>query len=417
MRAGLLIIGCVALLRLSTAQLHDHLKHHHAKRQDVCSDVVTDVVTDIEYVTYDSEDVIVYVNDANQPVSTTTVYKGLVPHTPAPTPSNPPTPPPESPSTPPAPPSKSPSSPLVAPKPKPSTPAPAPSPVSQPTEAMAPAPSPNPSQNPSPEESGSSDPGFSSAVAYTPYNADQSCKSASQVAADFQKISGYEVVRLYGTDCNQISNVIAATHSSVKLLLGIFDIKSLQSEVQIISSAVNGDWSLVNSVSVGNELVNTGQASASQVVAAIGTAKAALKAAGYNGPIATVDTMMAMKNNIELCTASDFCAINCHAFFDGNTLPEDAGQFVQNWVKQISEAAGGKTTIVTESGWPHQGDPNNKAIPSPENQAAAIASLKAAFGGGSNLVMYNSYNDLWKSDSADTFGAEKYWGILGDSPG
>lgn len=116
-----------------------------------------------------------------------------------------------------------------------------------------------------------------------------------------------------------------------------------------------------------------------------------------------------MKNNIELCTASDFCAINCHAFFDGNTLPEDAGQFVQNWVKQISEAAGGKTTIVTESGWPHQGDQNNKAIPSPENQAAAIASLKAAFGGGENLVLYNSYNDLWKSDSAGTFGSVSSW--------
>ena len=43
--------------------------------------------------------------------------------------------------------------------------------------------------------------------------------------------------------------------------------------------------------SVGNELVNTGKASASQVVAAIGTAKAALKAQGYNGPITTIDTM------------------------------------------------------------------------------------------------------------------------------
>ena len=108
----------------------------------------------------------------------------------------------------------------------------------------------------------------------------------------------------------------------------------------------------------------------SQVVAAIGTAKAALKFAGFNGPVTTVDTMskhhfrgfrsvllivgvgtkerstsvdhrndvffatipylekyliltlnlpVAIKNNIELCTASDFCAINCHAFFDGNT--------------------------------------------------------------------------------------------------
>ncbi|KAL9136423.1 MAG: hypothetical protein Q9175_002382 [Cornicularia normoerica] len=419
MRAGLLVIGCAPLIELARSQGHDHLKHHHAKRQEVCSDIVTDVVTDIDYVTYDSEDVIVYVDYANQPVSTTTVYKGLVPHTqiPALSPSTPPAPLAETPSTPPAPSPESSSPSLVAPKPEQSTPAPVPSPVPQPTEAVAPAPSPNTSPNPSPETSGSSGPDFSTAVAYTPYNADQSCKSTSQVVADFRKISGYEVVRLYGTDCNQISNVIAATHSSVRLLLGIFDINSIQSEVQIISSAVNGDWSLVNSVTVGNELVNTGRASASQVVAAIGTAKAALKAAGYNGPIATVDTMMAMKNNIELCTASDFCAINCHAFFDGNILPEDAGQFVQNWVKQISEAAGGKTTIVTESGWPHQGDPNNKAIPSPENQAAAIASLKVAFSGGSNLVLYNSYNDLWKSDSAGTFGAEKCWGILGDSPG
>lgn len=104
---------------------------------------------------------------------------------------------------------------------------------------MAPASLLEPSANPSPGVSGSSGPGFSSAVAYTPYNADQSCKSTSQVAADFQKISGYEVVRLYGTDCNQISNVIAATHSSVKLLLGIFDINSIQSEVQTISSVLH----------------------------------------------------------------------------------------------------------------------------------------------------------------------------------
>lgn len=70
----ILFIGCATFLRLARSQgHHDHLKHHHAKRQDVCSDVVTDVVTDIDYVTYDSEDVIVYVNDANQPVSTTTV--------------------------------------------------------------------------------------------------------------------------------------------------------------------------------------------------------------------------------------------------------------------------------------------------------------------------------------------------------
>ena len=160
---------------------------------------------------------------------------------PLPTTPSSPAPPVEPSSTPPVPPSESPSSPQVAQES--STPAPAPSSVPQPTQAMAPASSLEPSANPSPEVSSSSGPGFSSAVAYTPYNADQSCKSTSQVAADFQKISGYEVVRLYGTDCNQISNVIAATHSSVKLLLGIFDINSIQSEVQTISSV----WHILES--------------------------------------------------------------------------------------------------------------------------------------------------------------------------
>ena len=187
------------------------------------------------------------------------VYKGLVLHTqasattspnpptppvpsastpPAPPPvqsaSTPPAPPVQSLSTPPASPPKSSSMPLVAPKPESSTPGPVPSPVSQPSKAVAAPPSPEPS--PSPEGTGLNGPDFGSAVAYTPYNADQSCKTTSQVAADFQKIHGFEVVRLYGTDCNQISNVIAATQGSVKLLLGIFDINSIQSEVQSISS-------------------------------------------------------------------------------------------------------------------------------------------------------------------------------------
>ncbi len=117
----------------------------------------------MEYVTYDSEDVIVYVNNANQPVSTTTIYKGLVPHTQAPLSSStsssttPPAaaPPVESSSTPPAPPPKS---------PEPSTPAPASSPVPRPTQAVAPAPSAESSPNPSPQDSGTTGPGFSSAV-------------------------------------------------------------------------------------------------------------------------------------------------------------------------------------------------------------------------------------------------------------
>ena len=456
MKAGLFSIACIALLQAATSQPHrmrfsninvkdrrrnadpqgpDPQHHHHKKRTQ---DVVMDVVTDIETVTYQFEDIIVYMDDNDNPVSTTTIYRDLMEPTPttsltpvpppvttphsstsAPPPPPPPPPPPTSSSPSPPKPPPPPPPPPPAPKPSPSQPAPAPLPAPQPTQAKT---SPSPAKPSSPPSSppggggSSSGPGFSSAISYTPYNADNSCKSASQVATDLQDVSSYQVIRLYGTDCNQVANVIASTRGSVHLFLGIFDINSIPSEVQTIKSAVNGNWGIVNTVSVGNELVNSGTASAPQVIAAISTARSALQDVGYNGPVVTVDTMIAMKNNIGLCTASSFCAINCHAFFDGNTLPSGAGEFVKNWAQQISEAAGGKTTVVTESGWPTQGDPNNQAVPSQENHQTAIASLKSAFGGGTNLVLYGMYNDLWKKDGPTTFGAEKYWGIYGNAP-
>lgn len=151
-----------------------------------------------------------------------------------------------------------------------------------------------------------------------------------------------------------------------------------------------------------------------QVTAAIDQVRSTLKAAGYNGPVVTVDTMVAMKANPDLCHASDYCAINCHAFFDGNVAADGAGPFVLDWAQQVSKAAGGKTVVITETGWPTQGDTNGKAVPSKENQDAAIASIKEAF--AQNAILYSAFNDLWKKDSANTHNAEKFWGIMGNAP-
>lgn len=220
---------------------------------------------------------------------------------------------------------------------------------------------------------------------------------------------------MYGTDCNQVSNVLAATKDKgVTIFAGIFNINQIQSESQTLIDTVNGDWSHINTVSVGNELVNNGGASVSQVTSAINQVRSILKGAGYNGPVVTVDTMVAMKANPELCHASDYCAINCHAFFDGKTPAEQSGEFVLKWAKEVSEAAGGKTTVITETGWPSKGETNGMAVPSEENQQAAIASIKQSF--PNNAILYSSYNCMWKKNSGTTFGAEQYWGILGSAP-
>ena len=221
------------------------------------------------------------------------------------------------------------------------------------------------------------------------------------------------MIRLYGTDCNQTANVVAATQGkNTKIFQGIYDITQIPSEVELISKAVNGDWSRINTVNVGNELVQGGTAS-SAVISAIGTARAALKGAGYTGPVVTVDTMVAMNSTIDLCTASDFCAINCHPFFDTHTAASGAGDFVQMWVKSISQQTG-KTVVVTETGWPTGGDSHDLAVPSKENQDAAVASLKSAM--PENMILFSAYNTPWKRDNSGTYGAEKFWGIQGTAP-
>lgn len=389
-----------------------HQHHHHEQKRDVR------VVNEYKTVTAPAK-IIVYIDENRKPFSTQTIHGDETPTkapepvvkipSPAPKPVEPKPAPPK-----PAAPAYKPeaAAPVYKPKPAPSKPAPESPPAHAPTPKAPSPPHEHFESNPSPAPSG---PGFSSGITYSPYNADHTCKTAGQVAQDLQAINGFSVIRLYGTDCDQVANVLAAIKGKgISLFLGIFDITQISSEAKIIADAVHGDWHLINSISVGNELVNFGKASVEQVIAAISQARDALKAAGYQGPVVTVDTMVTMKANPELCHASDFCAINCHAFFDGNVLPDGAGDFVQNWVNLVSTAAGGKTVVITESGWPTQGDTNNKAVPSKENQAAAIASIQKVL--GKNVIQFNLYNDLYKESVPATFHAEQYWGIKGNAP-
>ena len=394
------------------------------------------VITNIEYTTVFAEDVVVYVDQHGKPVTTKTVYHSQAGPTVAPTPpsssssavtqpTNGPHPEPY------VPPALAPSShpvPVQDPGPANTSPPPVPTSFSKPEPAPVPTKQPDVVLNPEPSTSqpaaapsasspkpASGGPGFGAAISYSPYNADNTCKSSSQVASDFAKITGYEVIRLYGTDCNQVANVLdVIKDKGVTLFVGIFDINKIQSEAQIIIDAVKGDWSHINTVSVGNELVNTGRASVGQVTGAIAQARSILKGAGYSGPVVIVDTMTAMKEHPELCYASDYCAINCHAFFDGKVPAHEAGKFVLKWADDVSQAAGGKTTVITETGWPTQGQTNGLAVPSLENQQKAIESIKQTF--SKNTIFYSSYNCLWKTNSPDTFGAEQYWGILGNAP-
>jgi exo-beta-1,3-glucanase (GH17 family) len=199
------------------------------------------------------------------------------------------------------------------------------------------------------------------------------------------------------------------------MFVGVFNIDDCAGEVQTIIDAFNGDWSHVAAVSVGNELVNSGTKSVDQVVAAVNQARSLLRGANYQGPVVTVDTFVAIIANPALCQASDFAGANCHAFFDGKVTADNAGNFVKDQAARVAQACGGKRVVITESGWPHQGTANNVAVCTKADQTAAIKSIEASIPAG-DLYLLTAFDELWKAskNTANTFNAEQYWGIIGN---
>lgn len=204
-----------------------------------------------------------------------------------------------------------------------------------------------------------------------------------------------------------------------QIFAGLFNINSIDADANTLVSAVEGRWSRVNTVNTGNELLNQGSASASQLVAAINTAKGVLKPAGYTGPVVYVDTFNAMiaQNKIDssLCDASDYSAANAHAFFDSSIVASGAGAWLAQTVKDIAASCPGKKVVITESGWPSAGTANGAAVPKLGNQQTAISSIKSAVP-GNGLILFSAYNDLWKVNADWNFFAEQSYGIYGNCP-
>jgi len=256
-------------------------------------------------------------------------------------------------------------------------------------------------------------------ISYSPYSGNVAsgnvgCKTAAQVAADFAEIdsSHYNMVRIYGTDCNQVENVLTVAKSKgMKVFAGVYDITQVASEIATIIAAANGDWSDFHTISIGNELVNSGAATVSAVTSAISTARGLLSAASYTGKIVTVDTFVAIKANPALCEASDYAAANAHPYFDGNVEAANAGPWVLSQMEAVSSACGGKDTMITETGWPWGGESFQDAVASPANQAAAVSSIQGSV--SSNLIMFTAFNDMWKAPGY--LNIEQSWGMLGNS--
>ncbi|QSZ31209.1 hypothetical protein DSL72_000772 [Monilinia vaccinii-corymbosi] len=256
---------------------------------------------------------------------------------------------------------------------------------------------------------------------YTPYLANKQCKTQEQVNHDFAAIPpGFSTVRIYGPDCNQVrTTMVAAKKYGFKIFAGVYHFDKVAAETQVIVDAVQGDWSLITMISIGNEWVNNGITDPAGVASAVATARAILTAAGYHGKIVAVDTLAAARAHPELCENVPQCVLNCHPFFDTHTAAEGAGEFIVTQIAELRKLLSNPNIdiLISETGWPSSGISHDKAVASPEAQKAAIESIKKSFASNpSGVVLFSTFNEFWKNNNPQLFNAENSWGFLGHAP-
>ena len=250
-------------------------------------------------------------------------------------------------------------------------------------------------------------------ITYSPYTSSGQCKSGSDIESDISKLTGFDVIRVYAPDCSCVEHIMSAMADGQKIFPGLFYVDSLSSDIDLLATQVEGSsqgWAGVHSIAVGNEWVNSGTYSVAQVSAAVSSGRALLKDQGYTGLVVTVDTLVAYQNNPELCEISDYISVNSHPFWDGNVQPGNSGPWLKQQIENISNICNdGKTVLITETGWPHQGDTYGSCVPSRANQVSALKSIQDTIGDQAFFFTYE--DDLWKTDTTG-YNVEKYWGIF-----
>ncbi|KAF2129833.1 glycoside hydrolase family 17 protein [Dothidotthia symphoricarpi CBS 119687] len=288
-----------------------------------------------------------------------------------------------------------------------------------PLPSLAPAPEPEPSAIKQDDSAGRLPIG----VTYDPFTGtgdNSRCKTEQEITSEFNRMKDYKIVRIYGMGCNIIPLAVQnALRNGQTLMAGVYlsnrgNGEALGQVIQTFKDAIDqyagGSWDIVRLFAVENERVNEHDMTASDVVGAIHSARGQLRGLGYNGPVGAVETVPATIDNPAICQASDVVMVNCHAFFDPNTKAADAGAFVQSQIELVKTSCNTNRVVVTESGWPHQGDANGAAVPSPENQRIALESIRGHF--DHDMFLHNAFDSTWKSDWASSFNAERWWGVI-----
>lgn len=162
----------------------------------------------------------------------------------------------------------------------------------------------------------------------------------------------------------------------------------------------------VDTAVVGNEVILREELSIEEVIEYINRVK---REVPDNVKVGYVDSYFIFNQYPELIDACDVILINCYPFWEGCDI-EVSPAYTRYMYNLINDIAKGKEVIITETGWPSDGDNTGKAKPSDCNFMKYFINVNNWAGQENIKVFYfSSFDEQWKIHHEGDVG--QTWGI------
>jgi len=199
---------------------------------------------------------------------------------------------------------------------------------------------------------------------------------------------------------------IVAKEMGIKTLVGAW----LGNDPEINEREIEGLIELANKgmvdiAAVGNEVMYRKDLTEDQLLEFMYRVKEAIP----DIPVGYVDAYYEFTERPRITEACDVILSNCYPFWEGCPF-EYSLQHMEMMFRQAMSASPGKKVIITETGWPSQGESLDSSHPS--YLSALKYFINAALWAKENdveIFYFSSFDESWKVGAEGEVGA--YWGI------
>lgn len=249
-------------------------------------------------------------------------------------------------------------------------------------------------------------------IDFSPYMDDQNPEygykvDREQIQERMQIIAPYTIwIRTYGTENGLEYNAPSAHDIGLKTAIGAWlgrDSTANERQINELINEMNAGY--VDLAIVGSEILYRNDLSEEQLIDYIKRVKQAVP--GIN--VTTADTYSELLSHPNVTEECDVIMYNSYPYWDGIGI-EDAITVLDSHHKNMINMAESKEVIISETGWPSDGNTVGSAVPSPENSARYFNEfISWAHTNNVQYFYFEAFDETWKVNNEGSQGA--HWGI------